>query len=140
MSSASSRSAGRGAGALVVLDSWALLAYLRNEPAAERIERAWLVQDAAICSLNLGEALYIQIRERGTQDAKNGIESVRARLTVIDPDWPLISAAAEIRARGGLSFAGAFCLATAERLSAPLLTGDPEILALDAAVEFVDLR
>lgn len=73
---------------MVVLDSWALLAYLRDEPAAERIERAWLAQDAAICSLNLGEALYIQIRERGTQNARAGIESARVRLAVIDPTGP----------------------------------------------------
>jgi predicted nucleic acid-binding protein len=59
---------------------------------------------------------------------------------VIDPDWPLISAAAEIKARGDLSFADAFCLATAERFNAPLLTGAPEILVVDGAVEFVDLR
>ena len=140
MPSASARSAGRGAGALIVLDSWALLAYLRDEPAAERIQRAWLAQGAAICSLNLGEALYIQIRERGAQDAGAGIESARARLAVLDPDWPLIAAAAAIEARGGLSFADAFCLATAERLGAPLLTGDPEILAVDTALELVDLR
>ncbi|HXV04985.1 MAG TPA: type II toxin-antitoxin system VapC family toxin [Solirubrobacterales bacterium] len=125
---------------MVVLDSWALLAYLRDEPAAPRVEEAWLGEGAAICSLNLGEALYIQTRERGARDAKSGIESARARLTVVDPDWPLIAAAAGIKARGGLSFADAFCLATAMRLDAPLWTGDPEILALDTEVELVDLR
>lgn len=125
---------------MVVFDSWALLAYLRDEPAASRIEDAWLGEGAAICSLNLGEALYIQIRERGARDAKSGIESARARLNVVDPDWQLIGAAAEIKVRGGLSFADAFGLATAQRLNAPLWTGDPEILAADTEVELVDLR
>jgi predicted nucleic acid-binding protein len=125
---------------LAVLDSWALLAYLRDEPPAERIQRAWLEEGAAICSLNLGEALYIRIRERGAESAEADIESARARMTVVDPDWPLISAAAEIKAHGGLSFADAFGLATAERLKEPLWTGDPEILDFDTEVELVDLR
>ena len=42
--------------------------------------------------------------------------SAYACLTVLDPDWPLIAAAAAIEARGGLSFADAFCLATALEL------------------------
>ncbi len=66
--------------------------------------------------------------------------SLRQDIEVVDPDWPLISAAAEIKARGGLSFADAFCLATAARLKAPLWTGDPEILDFDTEVELVDLR
>jgi predicted nucleic acid-binding protein len=125
---------------LVVLDSWALLAYLRNEPAAERIESAWLSQGAAISSINLGEALYIRIRERSTEHASGEIKSICARLSVIDPDWPLVSAAAEIKACGGLSYADAFCVATAKRLNAPLWTGDPEIVELAGEVEVVDLR
>ena len=42
---------------MVVLDSWALLAYLKDEPAAGRIESEWIESGAAICSINLGEVL-----------------------------------------------------------------------------------
>jgi predicted nucleic acid-binding protein len=54
----------------------------------------------------------------------------------------LVFSAARIKARGGLSFADAFCVATAERLQAPLWTGDPEIIAVSESVrcEVVDLR
>ncbi len=52
----------------------------------------------------------------------------------------LVTAAAELKARGGLSYADAFCLATAKRLKAPLWTGDPEIFGIDTEVERVDLR
>ena len=51
---------------------------------------------------------------------------------MLDPDWPLVSAAAKIKARGGLSYADAFCIATAVRVEAPLWTGDPEIVELGA--------
>jgi predicted nucleic acid-binding protein len=58
------------------------------------------------------------------------------------PDWQLVSAAAAIKAHGGLSYADAFCLATAERLGAPLMTGDPEIIerVTDRSYEVIDLR
>jgi len=44
------------------------------------------------------------------------------------------------RAQGGLSYADAFCVATARRHRAALYTGDPEILHFDdAGVDVVDL-
>jgi predicted nucleic acid-binding protein len=95
-----------------------------------------------MCSVNLGEALYLEIRARGTEKAGGTIEDVRRELTVIDPDWDLVTCAAEVKAHGGLSYADAFCIATAERLDAPLLTGDPEIVdrAEQLSGGVVDLR
>lgn len=125
---------------MVVLDSWALLAYLKDEPAAGRIEGEWLARAVAISSISLGEALYIRIRERGEDAAVAEIATIRKRSTLVEADWSLVRAAARVKARGGLSYADAFCVATAERLDAPLWTGDPEILGLDTEVELVDLR
>jgi predicted nucleic acid-binding protein len=127
---------------LVVLDGWALLAYLKDEPPAERVEAVWLEEGATISSINLGEVLYIHMREAGEDPAVAIIEAVRKRLDVLDPDWPLVSTAAKVKARGGLSYADAFCIATAVRLDAPLWTGDPEIVeqAGEHSCEVVDLR
>jgi ribonuclease VapC len=41
-------------------------------------------------------------------------------------DQPLVRAAAEIKSEHALSYADAFCAATAQRLNATVLTGDPE--------------
>lgn len=127
---------------MVVFDSWALLAHLGDEPTAERIESVWLEQGAAISSVNLGEVLYIRMRQRGEEAAVATVDQVRGLLEVIDPDWPLVSAAAAIKAGGGLSYADAFCIATALRAEAPLWTGDPEIVeqAAEHSCEVVDLR
>ena len=127
---------------MVVFDSWALLAYMGGEPAATRIESVWLDEGAAISSVNLGEVLYIRIREKGEDSARSDVEQVRGLLDVVDPDWPLVSTAATIKAGGGLSYADAFCVATALRTDSPLWTGDPEILERAAAhsCEVVDLR
>jgi PIN domain nuclease of toxin-antitoxin system len=127
---------------LVVFDSWALLAYLGGEPSAGRIESAWLDEGAAISSVNLGEVLYIRMRQDDEESATATVDQVRGLLEVIDPDWPLVSAAASIKAGGGLSYADAFCVATALRMEAPLWTGDPEILekAAEQSCQVVDLR
>jgi len=56
------------------------------------------------------------------------------------PDEQLVLAAARFKAGGGISYAEAFAAATAQRHRAPLLTGDPELLALRGQIEVVDLR
>ena len=127
---------------MVVFDSWALLAYLAGEPAAEQIGSVWLDAGAAISSVNLGEVLYIRIREVGEDSGVAEVEEVRNLIEVIDPAWPLVAAAARIKAAGGLSYADAFCIATAVQVDAPLWTGDPEIVvqAPSHSCEVVDLR
>lgn len=136
------RSARPRGGALVVLDSWALLAYLKDEPAAERIEEEWLSSPPAICAINLGEVLYLLMRDRGEKAASEQIAAIRRNSTAIEVDLELIVAAARLKAAGGLAYADAFCIATAQRLGASVWTGDPEIIdradRLPCAV--VDLR
>lgn len=126
----------------IVLDTWALLAHLRDEPAADRVREEWIESGAAMCSVNLGEALYLELRARGAAWAGDTIEAARRELVVIEPDWGLVRAAAAVKARGRLSYADAFCVATAERLKAPLWTGDPEIVEQARDLDFgvVDLR
>lgn len=140
--SESERSGGLKGGALVVLDSWALLAFLKNEQAAARIEREWLASAPAVCSINLGEVLYLRIRERKGKAAVVEIETIRRSAAIVDPDWELVAAAAKFKVNGGLAYADAFCIATAARLEAPLWTGDPEIVdqAADLPCAVVDLR
>jgi predicted nucleic acid-binding protein len=127
---------------LVVLDSWALLAYLKDEPAADRIESEWLQSGVAISSINLGEVLYIRTRAIGEDSARADVETIRRRLTLVEPDWSLVMDAATIKANGGLSYADAFCIATALHLEAALWTGDPEIIdqAAEHSCEVMDLR
>lgn len=126
----------------VVLDTWAVMAHLRDEPAAERVREAWIAQGAAMCSVNLGEALYLEMRARGLQGGGETIETARRELRVIDPDWQLVRDAAAIKSGGGLSHADSFCVATAERLGAPLMSGDPEIIEQigERSCEVIDLR
>lgn len=125
----------------VVLDAWALVAFFDDAPgAALRVEALLEEGGGAVCSINLGEVLYRQIRLAGAQAARGRMGALRGALDVVDPDWQLVEAAAAIKASGGLSYADAFCVATAMRLGAPIWTGDPEIVDLPGDHEVVDLR
>jgi PIN domain nuclease of toxin-antitoxin system len=122
-----------------VLDAWTLMAVLRAEPAARRARQ--LVRTRMVMSsVNLGEVYYVLMRSHGTDLADERTTAIRRTVQVEDPDWPLIVAAARLKAAGGLSYADAFCVATAQRHGVPVYTGDPEILALDVPVRIVDLR
>lgn len=92
--------------------------------------------------MNLGEALYIEARRQGFDRADSAVSSFARQLLLAEAvDADVARAAAEIKAGGGISYGDCFAVATAERHRAPLLTGDPEILALDRpALELVDLR
>lgn len=126
----------------VVLDAWAVVALLTAEPAGPRVARQVDDGGAAACTINLGEAYYVGVRRRSHRgDAWPDVDALRRRVQAVEPDWPLVRAAATLKATHVLSYADAFCVATAQRLRAPVWTGDPEIVALpDGVVEVVDLR
>ncbi len=122
-----------------VLDAWAAVAFIRGEPAAPRVRRA-LEEGALISSINLGEVLYTLARRSGDERASEAVRSLRGLLETEVPGWETTQAAAMVKAHHKLSYADAFAVATAQRHSAPLLTGDPEIVALRDIVDIVDLR
>lgn len=122
------------------LDAWAVLAFLRDEPSAKRVEEAAV--DGCVCSwINLGEALYIEARRVDLSSARAFVEGLADNVLAELPDVRLVQTAAQLKAEGGLSYADCFAVATAERHRVPLLTGDPEILELGRAeLELIDLR
>lgn len=124
----------------VVLDAWAVMALYEDHPCGDEVEAAIDSAEAVISAINLGEVLYKLERDHGHEQAGALVEQVRAVTIVEDPDWDLVRRAAHIKSAGGISYADAYCVATAQRHDAPLYTGDPEILALGHLVELVDLR
>ncbi|HZV74304.1 MAG TPA: type II toxin-antitoxin system VapC family toxin [Conexibacter sp.] len=124
-----------------MLDSWAVLAWLRDEPSGGRVLELLERDEQLISSVNLGEVLCWTIRDRGEERALAIVRQIREAVRVEDPDWQLTTEAARVKARGGISYADAFCVATARRHRLPVYTGDPEILALDGDdLAVVDLR
>lgn len=124
----------------VVLDAWAVIALLQGERAAQRTRSLILDGQAVMSSINLGEVLYALTRTVGADLAADRVDGVRQVVDVLDPDWPLVQAAARIKAGGGLSYADAFCLATGERHGAPVASGDSELVARAGPAGVMDLR
>jgi predicted nucleic acid-binding protein len=115
-----------------VLDSFALLAFLADEPGADIVREILEYgqrHDSSVWMsvINLGECLYIVEREQGLTAAHRAIAAVR-QLPVKEAiaDRERTFAAAHIKAHHKLSFADAFAVALAQEKSATVVTGDPE--------------
>jgi PIN domain nuclease of toxin-antitoxin system len=105
-----------------VLDAYALIAFLLDEPAAGDVERLLRDGDAAITSVNFAEVLDRLIRGRNMprEAVQSTLASVlEARVERIDVDFRLASAAALLRVthyhrtQRPLSLADCVCLAAA---------------------------
>ena len=124
----------------LVLDSFALLAYLRREPgwrAVKSLLRAAAEGRAelAACVVSLGEVLYMTERRQGAAQARATLGHVE-QLPVrwIDADRPLTLRAARVKASHPVSYADAFVVALAQLREATVVTGDPEFRSVERLV------
>jgi predicted nucleic acid-binding protein len=125
---------------MLCLDSWAILAWLEGaEPAATRVEIA-LKSRPLMSWINLGEVAYILERRTDPEHARQVVRDLRRTLNLELPTEARVLDAARIKARHRMAYADAFAVATAVAHGADLLTGDPEILEVDADWRVVDLR
>src|SRR5882762_4649132 len=98
-----------------VLDSWALIAFFEDEPAAERVERLLVKAEAGthnllLCVVNWGEIYYNTMRTVSQQ-------------------------AAIYKATRRLSYADAFAAALAKIRNAELVTGDHEFRQIEDEIK-----
>lgn len=133
--------------ATYVLDSFALLAYLQDEPVASQIEKLLDGAEKEKCQLllsiiNLGELLYITERRGGVARAQDALALIRQLpIQVVPADEQIVFSAAHIKANHTLSFADAFVVAIAIQENAIILTGDPEFQSIESlvTVEWLEL-
>jgi len=121
-----------------VLDSFALIGYLENEPFASSIEK--MLRQARqgklsiyLHAIHLGEVYYIAIREKGEELADLALARIKAfPLIYVDTiDDELLCCAAAFKANYPISYADSFAAAMAVIHNAALLTGDPEFKKLE---------
>jgi len=123
-----------------VLDSFALLAYLRREPGWREVRS--LLRDAArartelsLCVVNLGEVLYMTERRNGVEQARATLGRLeQLPLQSVDADRALTLRAARVKASHGVSYADAYVVALAQLRDATVVTGDPEFAAVEQLV------
>jgi predicted nucleic acid-binding protein len=114
---------------MYVLDSFALLCYLAEEPGYEQVtvllERAQAT--VYLSMINLGEVLYITEREQGVERAREVLGALEALpLQLLDASRLRVLAAAHIKANYPISYTDAFVVAAAQEFQAVIVTGDPE--------------
>jgi len=124
----------------IVLDSWAVIAYLEDEPAAEKV--ANIIADAHeeqiplyMTVVNAGEVWYVVARETSSAEADTSIKQLRdLGVKFVDADWELAKMAAYFKSRNKMSFADCFAAALALQLKAHLATGDAEFKQLEREI------
>ncbi len=124
----------------IVLDAWAVMAYLEDEPAAEKI--ADLIADAhddqipvLMTVVNLGEVWYIIARETSIAEADQALkELTQLGIEFVNADWNLTNEAARFKVKGKMSYADCFAAALAKQRKAHLVTGDKEFRQVEQEI------
>lgn len=127
----------------IVLDSWAVMAFLQDEPAAEKI--ADFLADAQETSIpvgmsvvNAGEVWYIVARRVSTTEADRTLRLIQEiGVVLFDANLALTMAAAAYKVKGNISYADCYAAALAKQQKAHLVTGDKEFKPLESEISIV---
>lgn len=125
----------------LVLDSWAVLAYLEDEDSSQKV--ADLIADAheheiplLMSVVNSGEVWYILAREVSEAEADKGVEGLRQLgIEFVDVDWKLARQAGAYKSRNRMSYADCFAAALAKENKADLVTGDKEFKQVEGEIK-----
>ncbi|MBW2040346.1 MAG: type II toxin-antitoxin system VapC family toxin [Deltaproteobacteria bacterium] len=136
----------------IILDSWAVLAWLQGEPSGavirDLLEWAEGDEDAGVRAkrslidglrrpklliniINLGEVFYLIGRRKGEQYAQETIDEIRTGpIEIVPATDDLVLKAASLKIKHTIAYADAFAVATAIAKDGKLISGDPELRAL----------
>jgi predicted nucleic acid-binding protein len=129
-----------------VLDSHALLAFLRGEPGEEQV--AALLEKAGVrdIPLHMTEVNYAEVKYSVLRkDGPGRWDEIARDLPTLPIEFHpanrrLSDLAADFKARFKLSLADAFAAALAKEKKAELVTGDPEFKTLEKEIKIVWLK
>ena len=129
-----------------ILDSFALLAFLQDEPGAQTVEDLILqAQDGKVkltmCVVNLGEIWYSIFRKSSGVTADHYIEQIQGMpIEIVDANWELTRQAAAYKAKGNISYADCYVAALAKLCGGPIVTGDKEFASLEKELGVIWLK
>jgi len=126
-----------------VLDSWALLCYLEQEPGYEKIidlfEKA--VESSKpllMCIVNWGEVYYQVTTRYGEQKAQEIEQLIQTLpITLVEANKELTREAARIKATKRIAYADCLALALARLNKAELYTGNSEFKVVEKEIKIV---
>jgi ribonuclease VapC len=118
------------------MDSYAMLAFFRNEDGSDKVEQ--ILNDASddkhklfMTCVNAGEVYYMSVRKDGHIKAELAWKALlQFPIQIIDANLEFSLAAAKIKAKHSISYADAFAAALTINKKAILITGDTEFKLL----------
>lgn len=120
---------------MILLDAYAVLAYLKGEPAAGEVRELLEDRQGMLTPVGVAEVLDHLVRMVGVEDEEAVLDL--AQLDLLDPPDldPTIAASAGLlraryyhRSRCAVSLADCIAAETARHLDIPLATSDPHLL------------
>ncbi len=124
-----------------VLDSYALIAYFRDEPGAEAVENLLVAAERKdnrlhMSDVNYAEVKYSIIKKDGAEAWAEAAKILHGLPIDFHPTTrALADLAADYKARHKMSLADAFAAALAKSKSAELVTGDSEFKPLEKDIK-----
>ena len=130
----------------IVLDSWAIIAYLSDENAGEKVAEIMAVAHEnkiplKMSILNVGEVWYSMARQTSEHEADKAVDELRELgIEFADADWKMTRIAATYKSKHKMSYADCFAAALAKEEKADLATGDKEFHEVENEVKIVWLQ
>ena len=126
-----------------VLDSWALMAFFNDEPAAAKVEEILARADAhsdklLMTVVNWGEIYYSIMRGASQEAAEHYAREIHAlpiELVPVGQDLVLVRQAAIFKAEKKLAYADAFAAGLAKSRNAELVTGDRDFKTVEGEIK-----
>ena len=122
-----------------LIDSYALLAYLKQESNYQKMENLLSSKETQLLmnDINIGETFYILARERGLDKAEYFINAILPNLPITKMGNTLteVIEAAKIKAQYPISYTDSFAVATAIREKAAIISGDPDFKHVEKIVK-----
>ena len=123
-----------------VLDSFALIAYFRDEPGAETMEDMLVAAGKKDSPLLMSDVNYAEVKYSIVEGRRGSVAEAAKVLQGLPIDFhsttrTLADAAADFKARFKLSLADAFAAALAKENKTDLVTGDPEFKPLEKEIK-----
>jgi len=127
----------------ILFDSYAILKFYQDEDGADKVEKLLISSrqgdvKAFMSEINLGEVYYLTIRRLGLESAKEYLERFfELSIQIVSPSSDVIFSASEIKAEYAISYADCFAVATALKVNASIITGDPEFKKVERLVKII---
>ena len=129
----------------IILDSWAVIAYMEDENAGEKV--AEIIADShenkiplKMSIINVGEVWYSVAKQASETEADEAITDLNELgIEFVDVNWELTRTAAAYKSKNKMSYADCFAAALTKQEKAELVTGDQEFKQIDHDIKITFL-